>query len=89
MGRWGDTSVCTCARRVDLLQYPAQTVHVGLGYNSDAWTERIDAGSQMGTSRKTKRIHKIIVRLWQALGLWVGPSADKLDPITRRTGSVG
>lgn len=72
------------------LQSPVRTAQVGFGYNSDAWTERLEAGSQMGTAQgKVKRIHKIIVRLWQALGLWVGPSPGRLDLIiTRRTSDL-
>jgi hypothetical protein len=59
--------------------------HIGLGYIADAWTERVEAGSQNGTAQgKIKRIHEIILRVWQTLGLKVGPNADNLVPIVFR-----
>lgn len=65
----------------------ASVVHVGLGYNSDLWTERINAGAANGTSQgKIKRIHKVVFRFFQTLGLKYGPTSDKLDTYTfRRT----
>lgn len=64
----------------------ASIVHVGLGYNSDLWTERINAGAADGTAQgKIKRIHKVVFRFFQTLGLKYGPTEDKLDLYTFRT----
>lgn len=65
----------------------ASIVHVGLGYNSDLWTQRINAGAANGTSQgKIKRIHKVVFRFFQTLGLKFGPEDDSLDTYTfRRT----
>lgn len=68
------------------LNRSASIVHVGLGYNSDLWTLRINAGSQNGTAQgKIKRIHKLVARFFQTLGLKYGPSEDKLDTYPFRT----
>lgn len=62
------------------------TVHVGLKYNSNAATLNIEAGSQDGTSQgKTKRIHRVTLRLYKTLGLKYGPNADNLDILSFRT----
>lgn len=67
------------------LERSASTVHVGLGYLSDAWTLRMDAGATTGTAQgKIKRIHKVVLRLFQTLGLKYGPNANKLDTLTFR-----
>lgn len=65
----------------------ASIVHVGLGYNSDLWTNRINAGAADGTAQgKIKRIHKVVFRFFQTLGLKYGPDDSKLDTYTfRRT----
>lgn len=69
------------------LQRTASIVHIGLGYDSDLWTQRINAGAASGTAQgKVKRIHKLVARFFQTLGLKYGPSEDKLDTYTfRRT----
>lgn len=55
----------------------ASIVHVGLGYKSAAWTQRINAGALTGTSQgKIKRIHKLVMRFFQTLGLKYGPEPD-------------
>lgn len=70
------------------LDRSATTVQIGYGYQSNGWTERIEGGSQTGTAQgKTKRIGRIIVRLFQALGLKMGPNASNLDPLIFRTAS--
>lgn len=70
------------------LDRSASTVQVGYGYQSNGWTERVEGGSQNGTAQgKTKRINRITVRLWQALGLKMGPNANSLDPLIFRTAS--
>jgi hypothetical protein len=66
----------------------ATNVHVGLPYLSDVGTLRIEAGAADGTAQgKTKRIHRVAIRLYKTLGLKFGPSADKLDTMTFRTSS--
>jgi hypothetical protein len=69
------------------LDREASVVHIGLGYISDVWTQRINAGATTGTSQgKVKRIHKVVVRLFQTLGLKFGPRESKLDVLPfRRT----
>ncbi len=68
------------------LNRTASIVHIGLGYNSDLWTERINAGAADGTSQgKIKRIHKVVFRFFQTLGLKYGASPTaKLDVYTFR-----
>ena len=56
------------------LDRSASKVKVGLPYTSLLQTMRIDAGSQNGTSQsKTKRIYEITVRLYESIGIEVGP----------------
>lgn len=61
-------------------------VHIGLGYNSDIKTLRLEAGSADGTSQgKTKRITRVDVRLYKTLGLKYGKDESHLDTVTFRT----
>lgn len=70
------------------LDRSSSVVQIGLGYNSDAAMLRIDAGSQDGTSQgKMQRIHRVIFRLHDTLGMKVGPDFDSLDEIIFRTAS--
>lgn len=64
----------------------ASIVHVGLGYNSDLWTNRINAGAADGTAQgKIKRIHKVVFRFFQTLGLKYAPMpTDTLTTYTFR-----
>lgn len=58
------------------LNRSASVVQVGYGYNSDAQTMRIEAGGQDGPSQgKYKRIHRVIVRFLQSVGLSALPNA--------------
>jgi hypothetical protein len=67
------------------LDRAATVVQIGLGYTSDAWTERLEAGAADGTAQgKSKRIRKATFRFWQTLGIQVGKDEDNLDPITFR-----
>lgn len=71
------------------LDRAGSVVHLGLGYTSDVWTQRINAGAQTGTSQgKVKRIHKVVVRLFQTLGLKFGPNSSKLDVLPFRTAAT-
>jgi len=61
-------------------------VKVGLPYTSILQTMRIDAGSQNGTSQaKTKRIYNITVRLYESIGVEVGPNLSNMEAIPFRS----
>lgn len=58
------------------LSRSASKVQVGLGYVSDGQTLRIEAGGGDGTAQgKLKRIHRVIFRFFQSVGLSVLPNA--------------
>ena len=60
---------------------------VGLAYNSDLETLRIEAGAADGTAQgKVQRIHRLIIRFWQTLGGKVGIDADNLNQLVFRKG---
>lgn len=68
-----------------VLTNPATTVHIGLGYNSDAKLLRFNAGAADGTSiGKTRRIHRVGFMMHRSLGLKIGFSFDDLDQLTFR-----
>jgi hypothetical protein len=68
------------------LQRGATKVQVGLGYSSRMKPMRIDAGAADGTAQgKTKRVHSLVIRLLDTLGLKFGPSEDKLDDLFLRS----
>jgi len=68
------------------LDRAAKKVKVGLAYTSLLQTMRIDAGSQNGTSQgKTKRIYEITLRLFETVGVEVGPDLNNLERIPFRT----
>jgi len=61
-------------------------IHIGFPYDSDGQTLRMETGSATGTAQgKKQRIHRVIFRLHDSLGLSVGPSFDDLTPLTFRT----
>ena len=61
-------------------------VKVGLGYTSLLQTMRLDAGSQDGTSQgKTKRIFDISIRLYESIGVEVGPDLSNMERIPFRS----
>lgn len=67
------------------LTSPAAKVHVGLAYNANMKTLRFEAGAADGTAQgKFQRISSLVVRLWQTLGLKIGPDEDTLDEIIFR-----
>jgi hypothetical protein len=67
------------------LNRSASIVHIGLPYKSNIHTLRIEAGAQDGTAQgKTKRIHRVTVRLYKTLGLKFGPNSSKLDIMSFR-----
>jgi hypothetical protein len=66
----------------------ASHVKIGLAYNSILQTMRIDAGSQNGTSQaKTKRIYEITARLFESVGIEIGPDLSNMERIPFRTSS--
>ena len=61
---------------------------VGLSYDSVLQTMRIEGGAAEGTSQgKTKRISKIVLRLFETVGVKVGPSLTNLETVPFRTTS--
>jgi hypothetical protein len=67
----------------------ASLVHVGLQYQSSAKTLRIEAGAADGTAQgKTKRIHRVTVRLYKTLGLQYGADENSLDTLPFRTSAT-
>ena len=68
------------------LDRSSTNVKIGLGYNSILQTMRLDAGSQNGTSQgKTKRIYEITIRLYESVGVEVGPNLSDMERIPFRT----
>jgi hypothetical protein len=68
------------------LDRTAKKVKVGLSYTSVLQTMRIDAGSQNGTSQgKTKRIYEVTVRLFETVGVEIGPDLNNLERIPFRS----
>ena len=70
------------------LQSNAITVQVGLPAPCELETMRIEAGATDGTAQgKTKRIHRLILRLYETLGGKVGPAGSE-DSINYRDSSM-
>jgi hypothetical protein len=68
------------------LDRAAKKVKIGLAYTSLLQTMRIDAGSQNGTSQgKTKRIYEITIRLFETVGVEVGPDLNNMERIPFRS----
>jgi len=68
------------------LDRSATKVKVGLPYVSLLQTMRMDAGSQNGTSQsKTKRIYEITARLYESIGIEIGPDLDNMERIPFRS----
>jgi len=64
----------------------ANSIKVGLPYTSLLKTMRIDAGSQNGTSQaKTKRIYEVTARLYESVGVEVGPDLNNMERVPFRT----
>ena len=61
---------------------------VGLPYDSVLQTMRIEGGAAEGTSQgKIKRISKVVLRLFETVGVKVGPSLSNLELVPFRTTS--
>jgi hypothetical protein len=70
------------------LDRSAKKVRVGLGYNSILQTMRIEGGSAEGTGQgKVKRISKVVLRLFNTVGVKCGPSLTNLETVSFRTTS--
>jgi hypothetical protein len=68
------------------LDRSAKDVKIGLAFTSLLQTMRLDAGSQDGTSQgKTKRIFDITVRMFETIGVEVGPNLNDMERIPFRT----
>jgi hypothetical protein len=68
------------------LDRSAKDVKIGLAFTSLLQTMRLDAGSQDGTSQgKTKRIYDITVRMYETIGIEVGPDLSEMERIPFRT----
>jgi len=68
------------------LDRSAKNVKIGLAFTSLLQTMRIDAGSQDGTSQgKTKRIYDITVRMFETIGIEVGPNLNDMERIPFRS----
>jgi hypothetical protein len=78
-----DKTVSSSAVNLDRF---ANSVKIGLGYTSILKTMRIDAGSQNGTSQaKTKRIYEVTARLYESVGVEVGPDLNNMERVPFRT----
>jgi hypothetical protein len=70
------------------LDRAATKVKVGLGYTSLLKTMRIDAGAQNGTSQaKTKRIYEVTARLYESVGVEIGPDLNNMERVPFRKSS--
>ena len=68
------------------LDRSSRNVKVGLAYRSLLQTMRLNAGSQNGTSQgKTKRIYDITVRMFETIGVEVGPNLNDMERIPFRS----
>ena len=68
------------------LDRSALNVKVGLAYTSLLQTMRLNAGSQNGTSQgKTKRIYEVTARLFETVGVEVGPDLNNMERIPFRS----
>lgn len=68
-----------------VLERPSAWVHVGLGYTSLLRTMDIEAGALDGAAQgKRRRIHRVIVRLNNSLGMRVGGESGGTDDVVFR-----
>lgn len=68
------------------LDRSSEKVKVGLAYTSLLQTMRLDAGSQDGTSQaRTKRIFDVTIRMYESVGVEVGPDLNNMERIPFRS----
>lgn len=72
------------------LDLAASNIIVGLGFDMEGETSRLDNGAADGTAfGKTKRIHQIAIGVWDSYGGEVGTwNPNELDPITEKPGTM-
>ena len=71
------------------LSFTCTSVVAGYGYNSNLQTNRLESGSEDGTSQgKPKRIHGVTLRLLKTVGVDVGPNSSNLESIPFRDSSM-
>lgn len=64
------------------LTFPASNVVLGLGYDSEAITSRLENGASDGTAQgKVKRINSVVVAVWNSAGGEIGIYNKELDAI--------
>lgn len=79
---------CTVSAGAITLTRSASVVQVGLAYSSRLKPMRLEAGAADGTSQgKTKRITKVVIRVFETLGMKFGASEAALDDVFWRTPS--
>ncbi|WP_374374828.1 hypothetical protein [Dongia sp.] len=67
------------------LERPVAWAHVGLGYKSRLTTMDLEAGAADGAAQgKKRRLHRVIVRLVDSLGMRVGAESDATEDIVFR-----
>jgi len=68
------------------LDYPAEVVHIGLGYSADLETLNIDFPAQDGTVQtRYKKILRVTVRLEDSRGGWLGTGFNDLYELKMRS----
>jgi len=71
------------------LSFSCNSAIAGFGYNSNLQTNRLESGSEDGTSQgKPKRVHGVTVRLLKTVGLDIGPTASTLETVPFRDSSM-
>ena len=71
------------------LSFSCTSAVAGYGYNSNLQTNRLESGSEDGTSQgKPKRVHGVTIRLLKTVGLEIGPNASTLESIPFRDSSM-
>lgn len=80
---------CVVTSGAVTLSRSASKAQIGLACPATLQTTRIEAAAGDGTAQgKTKRINKVVMRFYNTLGGWVGPTPQNLtDEINFRTGS--
>jgi hypothetical protein len=67
------------------LERPTAFAHIGLGYTSRLATMDIEAGAMDGSAQgKSRRIHRVIVRLNNSLGMRLGAEAASSEDVVFR-----
>jgi hypothetical protein len=67
------------------LERPVAWAHIGLGYRSRLTTMDLEAGAADGAAQgKKRRLHRVIVRLIDSLGMRVGARAEATEDVVFR-----